>query len=500
MVPFSAFPSPVILWCPPRLKIAVCHSETSVGENSAARPGLLSLRECQMLNDADALLFLRFVDRAMLFTLREEAAPNSPLQSARDHVSRLGGMAIERSVPDSILSSFNQVALIHLQCGSPEKAEVLCQMALRLCFVQYKKTKRAEWIVGAMQPAINLARLAAYRNDHEDPLELFARLYEFAKYGKDLRVGMVLFNRPVRGILERFAPGVFQAAINAYVVDSIKAYLSRAACERLTSHLDHLFAEQLQHSPVGLALHESKARAGLLGCDKSHTISDASYLWSVACQSGEHNPAILSILIDALIANNRHIDAEVTIQRMIDYADRYRGELSVSQQTRLAYSLAIRNLECGRSAPAELYLDQAQSYALIQADQRTLCRVAILRYVIASRYRECRRLLDRAFLEMDTAMNCCEFARENAMARYVMCAHSFTASAWEAFAKDAFIEHYNTLTRRPRGENSALGYVRRIDQHGSGNSRLPDLSGRPNPISHAYNLLTEIASSAGCSG
>jgi hypothetical protein len=447
-----------------------------------------------LLDDAGVLDLLEYVDRSVLFTSKEESAASHPLQSAQDNIDRIMALSPDSLAVDSILLAFNQAALIQMQCGSADRARTLCHLALQMFFKQYKNTKEAAWIIGSVQPMINLCRLAVYSGSIGSSLDSLMALYRFAKYGSDCRVGRVVLNAPVYSIMKRSAPGTFTALVNAFVSESVRAHLLLNQRLPFRDHVDYLFAEQLDHCRAGLVVHEARVRVDLMGREWRGAIQNAEKLWSLTCERGDHNPAVLSLLVDALLGGHRCPEAESVLTMMGEYGEQHQREIPPSQQKRLFFMMGYRYINCNRMSDAVRCMERAQSYASEQSDQRMLFRIAMMRYVLALRFRECRGMYGGAVRELRSVASKSYYAREKTMAQFIIQSQYFSQEQWEQmWFLSATTQYDSVLQRRINcdvsGREEVLPGLRKSPRTIAAEELL-----RGNPVGDIFDLLVHMAS------
>ena len=162
----------------------------------------------------------------------------------------------------TISASYNLGALAHVNAGDLDKGEILSRLSVAVWIAMAERTGRLSWLTHALQPYINLGRLAAMRGDKDFATRIFREVFRFVHSGQNLNLcSFVIPNQARERVLDSDKT-IGDVVIQVYVRDSIKAFLVARAYSELLEFLDEIEREPFYKAEEPMpAVMEARARA-----------------------------------------------------------------------------------------------------------------------------------------------------------------------------------------------------------------------------------------------
>jgi tetratricopeptide (TPR) repeat protein len=161
-------------------------------------------------------------------------------------------------------SIYNHAGLIQFSAGFVERAERLCVHAVNLFVSMACAHDQPSWLVNAVQPAINLGRLASAYGRPDEALRIFKEFQDWMTSGRPITMGGMTCDARHRDGVCAIEPSIDEIVTNVYVFDTVKTLL---LAERYEDVLAFRGASNMASSKAAVtaireaALLEGRARA-----------------------------------------------------------------------------------------------------------------------------------------------------------------------------------------------------------------------------------------------
>ncbi|HMG35494.1 MAG TPA: hypothetical protein VKM94_16265 [Blastocatellia bacterium] len=265
-----------------------------------------------------------------------------------------------------LITFYNLASLYQFAYGEFDRAEDLCKHASRICLALAERESSAGWTVQAIQPYINIGRIAATRGDLQKAISIFREVFSFINKEEDLMLGDRRVSASMVDRLVHASPTLPRLCRSVYLMDSIRALLISRDHDGLLSFLDLIesYDEYNRESAFQLPIIEARARA-LLGLgDHRGALALLNQFMARVVQEKARYPGIA---LHALIAGvYSEMDAPSLAKKVLASARKHVEKLTncCPEMFQTVYLISLSEFICGERnsalATAHIALESAR--------------------------------------------------------------------------------------------------------------------------------------------